>query len=227
MMIRSLQWMAWSALLIGIAGCDGAPASRSASPDANASATSAAQGEAAAVSPIAAATPAEPTTPAAASPTARSDEQVQPASATASAPPAATAAAQVKLPDPDSSGYIETTFDDLKFDMTKTELFNREMLTPKVNALMGKKIRLRGYIFPTLRRTGLNRIVLVRDNMECCFGPGAALFDCVLVTMAPGKTAEYTIRPVAVEGEIRLEELAGGPDGRPLAIYQMVGHEVE
>jgi hypothetical protein len=133
----------------------------------------------------------------------------------------------VKLPDPDSSGYIEATFDDLKFDMTKTELFDRAMLTPKVNALMGKKIRIRGYIFPTLRKTGLNRIVLVRDNMECCFGPGAALFDCVLVTMAPGKTAEYTIRPVAVEGEIRLEELAGGPDGRPLAIYQMVGHEVE
>ena len=136
-------------------------------------------------------------------------------------------AAEVKLPDPDSSGYIETTFDDLKFEMTKTELFDRAMLTPKVNALMDKKIRVRGYIFPTLRKTGLNRIVLVRDNMECCFGPGAALFDCILVTMAPGKTAEYTIRPVAVEGTIRLEELQGGPDGRPLAIYQMVGDKVE
>ena len=86
---------------------------------------------------------------------------------------------------------------------------------------------LKGYIFPTLRKTGLNRIVLVRDNMECCFGPGAALFDCILVTMAPGKTAEYSIRPVAVEGTIRLEELQGGPDGRPLAIYQMVGEKVE
>lgn len=214
MMIRSLQWMAWSALLIGIAGCDSAPASREASPGATVSAASDSQSEPATV------------TPAPASSTARNDEQVQPASATAAAPPAATAA-DVKLPDPDSSGYIETTFDDLKFDMTKTELFDRAMLTPKVNALMGKKIRIRGYIFPTLRKTGLNRIVLVRDNMECCFGPGAALFDCVLVTMAPGKTAEYTIRPVAVEGEIRLEELAGGPDGRPLAIYQMVGHEVE
>lgn len=215
MMIRSLQWMAWSALLIGIAGCDSAPASREASPGASVPAASDSQSEPANVS----------TAPA--SSTARSDEQVQPASATAAAPPVATSAADVKLPDPDSSGYIEATFDDLKFDMTKTELFDRAMLTPKVNALMGKKIRLRGYIFPTLRKTGLNRIVLVRDNMECCFGPGAALFDCVLVTMAPGKTAEYTIRPVAVEGEIRLEELAGGPDGRPLAIYQMVGHEVE
>ncbi|WP_428308345.1 hypothetical protein [Lacipirellula sp.] len=221
MMIRSLQWMAWSALLIGFAGCDSAPSSSASSPG-----QSAPQQEAAATAP----SPAEPA-PAQVSPAPRDDREVQPASAVA--PPATTPvaaaapAAPVKLPDPDSSGYIEATFDDLKFDMTKTELFDRTMLTPKVNALMGKKIRIRGYIFPTLRKTGLNRIVLVRDNMECCFGPGAALFDCVLVTMAPGKTAEYTIRPVAVEGEIRLEELAGGPDGRPLAIYQMVGHEVE
>jgi hypothetical protein len=224
MMIRSLQWMAWSALVVATFGCDAAAPSSSAS--------SPVQRQNQPQQAAAALPPAQtvPTTAPASSET-RDDRAVQPASAVATstaAPVAAAApAAEVKLPDPDSSGYIETTFDDLKFEMTKTELFNREMLTPKVNALMGKKIRLRGYIFPTLRKTGLNRIVLVRDNMECCFGPGAALFDCVLVTMAPGKTAEYTIRPVAVEGEIRLEELAGGPDGRPLAIYQMVGHEVE
>lgn len=131
------------------------------------------------------------------------------------------------LPEPDASGYIETTFDDVKFEMTKTELFDRAMLTPKINALLGKKIRIRGYMYPTLRKNGLKKFVLVRDNMECCFGPGAALFDCVLVTMAPEETAEYSIRPIAVEGTIRLEELPGGPDGRPLAIYQMIGDAVK
>jgi hypothetical protein len=217
---RPMQWMAWSALIIALAGCDATSSARDSSPGADGKSSS----DSAAEEPKAA-------EPMSASATV-ADEQVQPAAAIAPAKdagaisPAATAG-EVKLPEPDSSGYIETTFDDLKFEMTKTELFDRTMLTPKVNALMGKKIRIRGYIFPTLRKTGLDRIVLVRDNMECCFGPGAALFDCVLVTMAPGKTAEYTIRPVAVEGEIRLDELQGGPDGRPLAIYQMVGHEVE
>lgn len=131
------------------------------------------------------------------------------------------------LPEPDAAGYIETTFNDVKFEMTKTELFDRSMLTPRVNALLGKKIRIRGYMYPTLRKKGLKQFVLVRDNMECCFGPGAALFDCVLVTMAPDQTAEYSIRPIAVEGTLRLEELPGGPGGRPLAIYQMVGDAVQ
>jgi hypothetical protein len=209
---HALQWMAVSGLLIAAVGCDASSSALESSPGERA---------ASAARP----TESEPvSSPPATSPQpAASVPAESPAPATSEPSPAA----EVKLPDPDASGYIETTFDDLKFEMTKTELFNRAMLTPKVHALMDKKIRVRGYIFPTLRKTGLNRIVLVRDNMECCFGPGAALFDCILVTMAPGKTAEYTIRPVAVEGTIRLEELQGGPDGRPLAIYQLVGDKVE
>jgi len=134
--------------------------------------------------------------------------------------------ATAALPSADASGFIEATFDDVKFEMEKTEAFQRSMLTPKAQSLFGKRIRIRGYMYPTLRRKGLTQFVLVRDNLECCFGPGAALYDCIVVTMAPGKTAEYSIRPIAVEGTFRLEELPG-PDGRPLAIYQMVGEAVK
>jgi hypothetical protein len=219
---HALQWMAVSALLLTAVGCDVASSAPKSSPgERAASAARTPSNE----EPEPSTNPAKPSQPKPSPPaTSPAPALGEPAPAAAAPSPAA---ANVKLPDPDASGYIETTFDDLKFEMTKTELFDRAMLTPKVNALMDKKIRVRGYIFPTLRKTGLNRIVLVRDNMECCFGPGAALFDCILVTMAPGKTAEYTIRPVAVEGTIRLEELLGGPDGRPLAIYQMVGDKVE
>jgi hypothetical protein len=129
-------------------------------------------------------------------------------------------------PKVDASGFLESTFDDLKFEMDKSALFQRSMLTPKVESLLGKRIRIRGYMFPTLQSRGIKQFVLVRDNMECCFGPGAALYDCVLITMEPGKTAEYSIRPIAVEGTFRLEPLIG-PDQRPLAIYQMVAEGVE
>ncbi|MBL9165291.1 MAG: DUF3299 domain-containing protein [Planctomycetaceae bacterium] len=216
---RPLQWMAWSALIVAAAGCDAATSARESSTGERAA--SAARPPASEKVPPSSATSPQPQPTVSAEPPAPASD----APAPSASEPSRTV--EVELPDPDSSGYIETTFDDLKFEMTKTELFDRAMLTSKVNALMDKKIRIRGYIFPTLRKTGLNRIVLVRDNMECCFGPGAALFDCILVTMAPGKTAEYSIRPVAVEGTIRLEELQGGPDGRPLAIYQMVGDKVE
>ena len=129
-------------------------------------------------------------------------------------------------PKVDAAGIMESTFDDLKFPMEKTAMFERSMLTPKVQSLFGNRIRLRGYMFPTPQKRGIKQFVLVRDNMECCFGPGAALYDCVLVTMEPGATTEYSIRPIAVEGEFRVEELMG-PDGRPLAIYQMKGEAVK
>lgn len=129
-------------------------------------------------------------------------------------------------PKVDANGFIESTFDDVKFEMDKADRFERSMLTPTVQALFDKRIRIRGYMYPALRRNGLKQFVLVRDNRECCFGPGAALYDCVLVTMAPGKTTEYSIYPIAVEGTFRLDEYPG-PDGRPLAIYQMTGEAVE
>lgn len=131
------------------------------------------------------------------------------------------AAAQVA-----GSGIVESSFDEIRFPMDKSQKFERSMLTPKAQSLVGKRIRLRGYMYPTMRKRGLTQFVLVRDNMECCFGPGAALYDCVLVTMAKGQTAEYSIRPIAVDGEFRLEEITA-PNGTVLAIYQMVGNGVE
>jgi hypothetical protein len=44
--------------------------------------------------------------------------------------------------------------------------------------------------------------------------------------MRPGKTADFSIRPVAVAGTFKLEELKA-PDGTHLAIYGLDGDEVE
>ncbi len=120
----------------------------------------------------------------------------------------------------------EITFDDIKFEMEKGSDFSRDLLPKRVTALERERVRIRGYILPSFQQTGLTQFVLVRDNMECCFGPGAALYDCIVVRMAPGKTANFSIRPVAVTGAFHLEELRG-PDGRHLAIYALDGEEVQ
>ncbi len=44
-----------------------------------------------------------------------------------------------------------------------------------------KNVRVRGFILPSFQQSGITQFVLVRDNQECCFGPGAALHDCVVV----------------------------------------------
>lgn len=119
----------------------------------------------------------------------------------------------------------DISFDDIAFDMEKGSAFSRDLLPERVLALQGQPVRIRGYILPSFQQTGLTQFVLVRDNMECCFGPGAALYDCIVVKMQPGQTADFSIRPVAVTGVFDLAELKG-PDGNHLAIYALAGETV-
>ncbi|HEX3869118.1 MAG TPA: hypothetical protein VHV77_01650, partial [Pirellulales bacterium] len=71
----------------------------------------------------------------------------------------------------------DITFDTIKFPMEKTDTFNRGMLTPEIKKIGNAHVRIRGYILPSYIEKGITQFVLVRDNMECCFGPGAALYD--------------------------------------------------
>jgi len=119
----------------------------------------------------------------------------------------------------------DKTFDDIRFEMTVGDKFQRSMLTKDIEALSGQKIRIRGYILPTPQKHGIRQFVLVRDNQECCFGPGAALYDCILVEMKKGATADFTIYPIAVEGTFNVREFA--VDGKHLAIYQMDGESAQ
>ena len=112
------------------------------------------------------------------------------------------------------------TFDDIKFEMEKGEKFNRKMLTDDITDLVGKRISIKGYIRPNNKNKGLKKFVFVRDDKECCFGPGAALFDCVLVSLDKGKESDFTVRPITVEGEFFLKEF-NGPDRRVWAVYRM------
>jgi hypothetical protein len=127
--------------------------------------------------------------------------------------------------EPHGAPPLEITFDDIKLDMQKGDPFTRDLLPRRVTDLERRRVRIRGYILPSFQQTGIEQFVLVRDNQECCFGPGAALHDCVVVRMRPGKSTTFSIRPVAVAGTFRVEELRG-PDARHLAIYALDGEEV-
>jgi hypothetical protein len=139
------------------------------------------------------------------------------------AAPAAAPGAAARRP---AAAPREISFDDIKLEMEKGAAFTRDLLPERVTALADTAIRIRGYILPSFQQTGLTQFVLVRDNQECCFGPGAALHDCVVVRMRPGKTADFSIRPVAVAGRFKIDELRA-PDGSHLAIYALDGEEVK
>lgn len=123
----------------------------------------------------------------------------------------------------------ELNFDDLKFDIEKGGKFERTMLPKEIEELNKKTIRIRGFILPqsVLKMTGFEDFVLVRDNMECCFGPGAALYDCIMIRMEKGKTADFTTRPVAVKGKFEIKEFKDPTTEQHFAIYFLTATEVK
>jgi|GEM_PF-849163 len=139
---------------------------------------------------------------------------------------------RVPLADAQSGGrggkVEEITFDDVKLDLQKDEPFVDSKLTDRVKRLNKKSVRVRGWILPAsvFQQKGIKSFVLVRDNMQCCFGPGAALFDCMVVEMEKGTFADFTTRPVAVEGLFEIKELKY-PDGKQYAIYHVRGWSVK
>jgi hypothetical protein len=137
----------------------------------------------------------------------------------------ATLMASVALAE-EASKVKEVTFDDIKLELKKGDPYESSLLTDKVKQLDGKPIRIRGYILPSFQQSGIKQFILVRDNMECCFGPGALLHDCIVVEMVAPATATFTVRPVSVEGKFSIAELKG-PDGNYLAIYHLDGKQVK
>ena len=95
----------------------------------------------------------------------------------------------------------------MSFKIEKDAKFKPALLTDEIKKLDGVKVKLRGYILPStlFKETNIDQFVLVRDNQECCFGPGAALFDCVIVEMVPGNTTDFVTRPVTVEGKFKID----------------------
>ena len=123
----------------------------------------------------------------------------------------------------------EITFDDLKFDIEKGGKFERSMITENIEELNKKTLQIRGYILPAsvFKQTGIEEFVLVRDNMECCFGPGAALYDCIIVQMEKGKFADFSTRPIAVKGKFEIKEFKYPDSEDHYAIYKMTAIEAK
>ena len=124
----------------------------------------------------------------------------------------------------------EITFDDLKFDIEKDGKFKPEMITKSLMELDKKSFTIRGFILPAsvFQQSGIQSFVLVRDNQECCFGPGALLYDCVMIEMAPGKSTTFATRVVTVKGKLEIDlESYKDPDNGYTAVYKMTAEEVK
>jgi len=126
---------------------------------------------------------------------------------------------------------LRVTFDDLNL----LTVLNMDPVTEDVETWMpdwmtslnGQQVRVRGFIYPSFFGDGIEKFVLLRDDKECCYGPGAKIYDNMDVRLKPGVTTTFTIRPIDVVGRFRIKALAAG--GSMIGLYYIedatvVGH---
>jgi hypothetical protein len=100
---------------------------------------------------------------------------------------------------------LRASFDD--FDLLK--VLNMDPVTPDAPGLLpdwlkkldGKRVRVRGFMYPSFLETGIERFILARDNQICCFGREPKIYDLVIVTLKKDVTTDYIQgRPFDVVG---------------------------
>lgn len=81
---------------------------------------------------------------------------------------------------------------------------NQMRVHPEIAELEGKRLFIKGYMYPVGQTTGLSAFLLCRDNGDCCFGGQPKLTDMIMVKLREGLTTNHTPHMVAVAGTFRV-----------------------
>ena len=91
--------------------------------------------------------------------------------------------------------------------------FARMIALPEsATALSGKKIFIKGFMYPGTRTHGIQEFLLCRDKGDCCFGGNPKITDRLFVHLPPGQSIDHTSRQVEVWGDFQVEDSLA-PDG--------------
>ena len=77
-------------------------------------------------------------------------------------------------------------------------------IPPLAEAIDGKKVFIKGYVFPGKQRQGIKTFLLVRDKGDCCFGGNPKLTDRIQVTLADPERLRFDPYLHKVAGTFRL-----------------------
>jgi hypothetical protein len=94
-----------------------------------------------------------------------------------------------------------------------------QKIHPDVKKLVGQKVMIKGYMYPTKAVDGLTSFVLCRDNGDCCFGGQPKTTDMILINMKGDNHARFRQGLVAVAGVFRAEQTVDETGLQP--VYQL------
>ncbi len=94
--------------------------------------------------------------------------------------------------------------------------------TDEVAKFDGKKVYIKGYMYPVRQRHGLTEFVLCKDNGDCCFGGQPKLTDMIAVKMQPGLSVDLLEQQlVGVAGIFRANTVT--QSGELTSVYMLEG----
>lgn len=100
-----------------------------------------------------------------------------------------------------------------------------QVLPPSAMELNGKKVFIKGYMYPGKALDGIKQFVLCRDQGDCCFGGKPKITDRIEVTLADPLRISHTSRLVRVAGTFRVEPTQTA-DGLGAVLYHLDGEYV-
>jgi hypothetical protein len=116
------------------------------------------------------------------------------------------------VPDPGTPA-LRVTYDDLDLfkilNMEPVPANAVEYFPDWLQALNGKTVRIRGFMYPTFEAHSLKQFTLARHNDICCFVRNPKIYDVIGVSLGEGITTDYIDgRPFDVEGTFNIEPKA-------------------
>lgn len=126
-------------------------------------------------------------------------------------------------------GPLLISFDDLDLqkilDMNSVPVNAPDYFPEWLKNLDGKKIRIRGYMWPTFDETNLDRFPMLRDPGLTDFGRNRQVYEVIAAELNPEKRCDYIhLKPFDVIGTLKIEMIA--EDDKPLGLYWITDAEV-
>jgi hypothetical protein len=97
-------------------------------------------------------------------------------------------------------GYVSVKFQELQPDRMHPEL----PIPPSALELNGKKVFVKGYVYPDGQSSNIKQFVLVPDMGTCCFGGQPKLTDMIQVTLRDPLRIEYSYYRRKLSGEFKV-----------------------
>lgn len=107
------------------------------------------------------------------------------------------------------SGYVYLTevpegFERISYARLKLAEGSTE-IPAEAQALNGKKVFIKGFVYPGNESSGIRRFVLCRDNGDCCFGGQPPISDMIQVTLQDHVRLTFRTHQFKVYGTFRVE----------------------